>query len=49
VTNRLQEELGIIIISFTPIGAVVGGGAARVTLVEISQNVTTPFTTTCNL
>jgi hypothetical protein len=32
VTNRLQEELGVITTSFAPIGAVVGGGAARVTI-----------------
>ncbi len=30
--NRVQEELGIITISFAPIGTVVGGGAARVTI-----------------
>jgi hypothetical protein len=30
VTNRLQEELGVTTVSFTPARVVIGGGAAEV-------------------
>jgi hypothetical protein len=39
VTNRLQEELGVITTSFAPIGVVVGGEAARVIIGSILMDI----------